>query len=189
MKPHEKVKIDPQDYLAMERRSETRHEYYDGEIFALAGATEQHNIIVSNVLSAIHTQFKNRPCRVYVNEMKVKIEKTGLYTYPDIVAICGNSIFEDERTDILLNPMVIIEVLSDSTEAYDRGKKFEHYRKIPSLQEYILISQHTSHVEHFLRTESNQWILTEKDDIHETLIFPSINVNISLTDVYDKVVF
>ena len=134
-----KPRLTPEDYLALERSADFKSEYFDGEIFAMTGASEPHNTIVANTLSEIRQQLKKRPCKVYANDMRVKVDPTGLYTYPDVVVVCGKARLEDAHLDTLLNPTLIVEVLSDSTEAYDRGRKFEHYRKLESLAEYVLI--------------------------------------------------
>jgi len=145
--------ITPDEYLRLERKSEIRSEYFRGEIFAMTGASRFHNLICANVLSQIHRQFEGRACEVYQSDMRVKVSSTGLYTYPDIVATCNLPQFEDEAVDTLLNPQTIIEVLSDSTEAYDRGTKFGHYRNIESLQDYVLISQNMCRIERFSRRD------------------------------------
>lgn len=137
----------PQQYLAMERESQQKNEYVNGEIFAMDGASDRHNLIVGNVFASLHNQMKGKPCKVYSSDMRVKISSIGMYTYPDIVALCGETGFDDEQRDTLLNPTVIIEVLSKSTEGYDRGEKFAHYRKMDSLKEYALISQDKMSIE------------------------------------------
>jgi Uma2 family endonuclease len=177
----------PEEYLALERKAEYRSEYFAGEIFVMSGASERHNLIVGNVFATLHTQLRNRPCRVYASDMRVKVNPTGLYTYPDIVALCGEPQFDDEQKDILLNPAVIIEVLSPSTEAYDRGEKFAHYRQLSSVAEYVLISQEKPHVEHFVRQPDNQWLLSETSDLHDAVQLPSINCALALDEVYEKV--
>jgi Uma2 family endonuclease len=179
--------ITPEEYLSLERQADYKSEYFDGEIFAMAGASEEHNQIAANVLAEIHTQFKKRPCRVYANDMRVKVSPTGLYTYPDIVAVCGERNFDDEQKDTLLNPTVIIEVLSSSTANYDRGEKFEHYRTLASLTEYILIAQSKYHIDHYVRQTNHQWVLSETSDLQETIELPSIQCTLALSDVYDKV--
>jgi Uma2 family endonuclease len=176
-----------QEYLAIERRAEYKSEYFDGEMFAMAGASPAHNQITFNVAGEIHSQLKKRPCLGYANDMRVKISATGLYTYPDIVALCGPPRFEDNQKDTLLNPTVIIEVLSDSTEAYDRGKKFQHYRTLESLQEYVLIAQHECRVEHYVRQPGNQWTLVEAHDLSESIQLSSIQCQLAVADIYDKV--
>src|SRR5262249_39888199 len=122
-----KSRFTPEEYLALERAAERRSEYYAGEIFAMGGASRKHIVIVANISGQLWSQLKGRPCRVYPNDMRVKVSPTGLYTYPDVAVVCGLDQFDDDHQDTLLNPTVIIEVLSKSTEAYDRGKKFEHY--------------------------------------------------------------
>jgi Uma2 family endonuclease len=179
--------LTPQEYLEIERRAEYKSEYFDGEMFAMAGASPAHNRVVANTLTEINLQFKKRPCLAYANDLRVKISATGLYTYPDIVALCGPPRFEDNQKDTLLNPTVIIEVLSDSTEAYDRGKKFQHYRTLESLQEYVLISQHECRVEHYVRQPGNQWTLTETHDLAEVIQLSAIQCQLALADIYDKV--
>ena len=180
--------LTPQEYLEIERRAEYKSEYFDGEMFAMAGASRAHNQITTNVVGELHPQLKKRPCYVYANDLRVKVSATGLYTYPDIVAFCGPARFDDNQKDTLLNPTVIIEVLSDSTEAYDRGKKFQHYRTLESLQEYVLISQQECRVEHYVRQPGNQWTLTEIHDLAEVIQLSSIQCQLALADIYDKVV-
>jgi Uma2 family endonuclease len=179
--------ISPEQYLAIERRSDVKHEYYAGEMFAMAGATEEHNLLAANVLAALHLQFKGRPCKVYSSDMRVKVVATGLRTYPDVVALCGEAEFEDDVHDTLTNPALLVEVLSDSTEAYDRGKKFEHYRRIPSFCEYLLIAQDRVYVERHLRGERGEWVLSEYSDLAAVIELSSVGCMLSLADVYDKV--
>jgi len=179
--------ITPEEYLSMERQAEYKSEYFDGEIFAMAGASEAHNQIVINVLIEIGTQFKKRPCKVYANDMRVKVSPTGLYTYPDIVAVCEQRHFDDDQKDTLLNPTVIIEVLSSSTADYDRGTKFEQYRSLDSLKEYILIAQDKCHIEHYVRQANHQWVLSETNDLQDMMELPSIQCSLAVYDVYDKV--
>jgi len=177
----------PQEYLALERKAEHRSEYFAGEIFAMSGASERHNLIALNVAASLHAQFRNRSCKVYASDMRVKVSATGLYTYPDVVALCGEPQFDDEQKDTLLNPTVIIEVLSPSTEAYDRGDKFGHYRKLASLAEYVLISQDKPHVEHYVRQPDNQWLLSEASSLQDSVQLPSINCTLVLAEIYEKV--
>jgi Uma2 family endonuclease len=186
MQPQTVPYLIEEEYLEFERNSEIKHEYFDGEIFAMSGASRKHNLIVSNVISSLMSQLKKR-CRVYPSDMRVKIETTKLYTYPDVMIVCGQDKFADKKEDILLNPDVIIEVLSDSTENYDRGKKFENYRKIGSLKEYVLISQHTRKIEKFLKTEHRRWIWDETDEEHKEIILESVGCALNLDEVYDKV--
>jgi Uma2 family endonuclease len=135
-----KQRLTPEEYLARERQVDTKSEFYDGELFAKAGASRSHNLIVGNVTGELRAQLRGRPCEVYPADMRVKVSETGLYAYPDVVVVCGEPRFEDEHLDTLLNPTVIVDVLSPSTEAYDRGEKFAQYRKLASLREYVLIA-------------------------------------------------
>jgi Uma2 family endonuclease len=180
--------ISPEEYLRMERASQEKHEYFKGEVFAMTGASENHNIVVGSSYSALYMQLRKRPCQIYPSDMRVRIPTTGLYTYPDISVVCGTPEFEDDGLDTLLNPTVIIEVLSPSTEQYDRGKKFQHYRTIVSLQEYILIAQDSIRIEHFAR-QGEQWILTDAKMIDSVITLPSIECTLALSDVYEKVNF
>ena len=178
--------LSPEDYLALERCAEFKSEYFDGEIFAMVGASEPHNLIVANTLSEIRQQLKKRPCRAYANDMRVKVSPTGLFTYPDVVVVCGQAQFDDSQLDTLLNPILIVEVL-DSTEAYDRGRKFEHYRKLESLMEYVLIAQHRPHVESYRRQPDQRWVLTESDGLESSLRLDAIDCELALAEIYDKV--
>jgi Uma2 family endonuclease len=153
----------------------------------MSGASKQHNLITANVLAELHAQLKKRPCTIYPSDMRLKVSATGLYTYPDVTIVCAEAQFDDNQQDTLLNPTVIVEVLSKSTEAYDRGEKFAHYRKLPSLAEYILIAQDKYYLEHYVRQPDNQWLLSEMDKLEDTLQLPSINCHLALADIYDKV--
>ena len=177
------------EYLAFELESEFKHEYFNGEIFAMTGASEPHNTISSNINASFHGQFRGRPCKIYSSDMRVFIPKTGLYTYPDLVIVCGKPEFVAGILDTLLNPIILIEILSPSTEAYDRGQKFQHYRTIPSLREYLLVSQYAPRIEHFLWTEQHGWNLLDAIGLNSKLTLPSIDCTLELTDVYDKVDF
>jgi len=177
----------PEEYLALERRAPCKSEYYAGEISALAGASRWHNLIVANVIGESRSQLKGRPATVYPSTMRLKVNSTGLYTYPDVAVVCGEPQFEDAQQDTLLNPTLIVEVLAESTEAYDRGGKFAHYRKLDSLLGYVLIAQAKPHIEHHARQPDNRWLLEEADTLSATLYLPSIDCRLSLAEVYDKV--
>ena len=176
-----------EEYLALERQAQYKSEYCAGEIFAMAGASRWHNLIVANVIGELRLQLKGRPCTTYPSDMRVKISPTGLYTYPDVTVVCGEAQFEDTRQDTLLNPTLIVEVLSESTEAYDRGGKFAHYRKLPTLLEYVLITQTKPHIEHYIRQPDHRWLLEEAEGLHSTVHFPAIDCHLSLAEAYDKV--
>lgn len=155
------VYLTPAEYLASERQSTQRHEYQAGQVFALDGGSQQHNLIVTNIVAELRTQLRKSPCTVYPSDMQVKAHQTGLYTYPDVIVVCDEALFEDVDRDTLLNPTVLVEVLSKSTENYDRGKKFQHYRTLESFKEYLLIAQETHHVEHYARQPDEQWLLSD----------------------------
>jgi len=187
MYPQPRSRCTPEEYLALERSCAERHEYFAGEMFAMGGATERHNLIVTNVVGELRQQLKDRPCRTYANDMRVKVAPTGLYTYPDVVVVCGEARFADEQRDTLLNPTILIEVLSKSTEAYDRGEKSENYRQLESLAEYLLISQDKCHVEHYVRQPDRQWLLSETDALEQTVRLAAIGCQLALAEMYDKV--
>jgi Uma2 family endonuclease len=181
--------LTPEEYLAIERDVPGKHEYYRGEMFAMGGASREHNLITGNVAAALHALLAKRPCESYHNDMRVKVSATGLYTYPDVVVTCEKPRFEDPVLDTLLNPQAIVEVLSDSTEKYDRGKKAEHYRQLESLREYLLVSHDRPHVELFTREEDGVWRLTEATGLEGSIELPTIACRLSLADVYAKVEF
>jgi Uma2 family endonuclease len=189
MSAQAKAVLSPEEYLAIERNAEYKSEYFAGEMFAMAGASEAHILIVTNVVIELGNQLKSRPCRIYSNDMRVKVSQTGLYTYPDVVVVCGKTMFDDDYKDILLNPTLIVEVLSESTEGYDRGRKFEHYRHIESFSEYLLIAQDQYRVEQFVKQNSHQWLFSEATELEESITLTSINCKLVLKDIYDKVEF
>jgi Uma2 family endonuclease len=181
--------ISPAEYLAFERKAETRSEYYRGEIFAMAGASKEHNLVNFNLAGEIHAALKGQSCQGFANELRVKVDRTGLYTYPDVIIVCEEPQFEDEELDTLLNPQVIIEVLSDSTEAYDRGKKFSHYRQLTSLKEYVLVSQHEPLVERYSRDIDGNWKIEDIRGLEAELTLDSVPVTVKLAEIYARVEF
>lgn len=150
-------KLSPEEYLVFERASETKHEYADGEIFAMSGGTLAHSLLATNIARELGLALRGRGCRVLNSDMRIKISSTGRYVYPDVSMLCEQPLYEDETRDTLLNPSLIVEVLSDSSEKYDRGDKFTQYRSIASLEDYILVSQHTVLIEHFRRQADGSW--------------------------------
>lgn len=184
-----RTKLTPQDYLAFERKSGIKHEYFDGEIFAMAGAKRNHNKIVGNLTGLVWQNLKGKDCEFYPNDMRVFVPETGLYTYPDLVVVCGEPEFQDDVFDTLLNPVLLIEVLSESTEGYDRGKKFQHYRSIESLEEYILVSQDEAWIEKYVKHGDGFWMLSEAVGLDSSIEFSSIECEIALGEVYDKIEF
>ena len=178
------------DWLAAEReRLDERTEYIGGEVFAMAGGTAEHNGIISNVTGLLWAQTKGRPCHVYASGMKLHIESADAGKYPDLMALCGEQRFHDDRRDLLLNPSLICEVLSSSTEGYDRGDKFSLYRTVPSLEEYLLVAQHRVQVDLYTRDDAGRWILTSFDRPTDEVALPSIHCTLVLADVYDRIEF
>jgi len=185
-----KLQLQFADWLVAERASDQgRTEYLDGEVFAMAGASEAHNLIAGNVFVELHNRFKGRPCYVYTSDMKVRIESANLGTYPDVMAVCGERQFWDAHRDVITNPTLIVEVLSDSTEAYDRGDKFAYYRTLASLNAYLLLSQHRVGAELFLRQPGGEWLLRTFDDRNDLVPLAALDAVLPLADVYDKVEF
>ncbi|TVR60252.1 MAG: Uma2 family endonuclease [Candidatus Competibacteraceae bacterium] len=176
------------EYLVLERESETKNEYFNGETFAMAGASRRHNQITTNLVCMVGNQLANRVCSVYSSDMKVKIDKLNKYTYPDVLIVCQNQQFEDENEDVLLNPVVIMEVLSDSTEAYDRGDKFIHYQNIPSLVEYVLISQKSVQVEKFLRQLDHVWVYSKYLEMGDEIHLTAVDCILTIQEIYAKVI-
>jgi Uma2 family endonuclease len=177
------------EYLAFERASKEKHELIDGEIVSMTGASEPHNRIVTNVSVSLYNQIGDRPCSVYTSDMRVRISRRQ-YTYPDITVVCGASVLaEDDYQDVLLNPTVIIEVLSPSTQGYDRGDKFTLYRTLPSLQEYVLISQHRIQIERYTRQPDNLWLFADTQQADGFLNLTSIACTLSAKDVYRRIQF
>lgn len=184
-----KTKLTAAEYLAKERKAEFRSEFYCGEMFAMAGTSREHSLIVGNLVGELRTQFKGRGCEVYPTDMRVKVDASGLYTYPDVVIVCGQPMFEDAEVDTLLNPTVLIEVLSPSTESYDRGAKSGQYRRLPSLREYVLIAQDRPQVEVFIRHDNGDWLLREASDLDSVVTLSSVSVSLPLREIYDRITF
>ena len=182
-----KTFLTPEEYLARERLASFKSEFYRGETFAMAGASEQHNLIVLNVGSVLREQLKGRPCRVYPSDLRLRIPVTGLFTYPDLMVVCDEPRFEFDRRDVLTNPNVIVEVLSPTTEAYDRGVKFEQYRTLESLSQYVLIAQDRFAIDCFTRSMDGKWSLTSANEVEKTIELTSIGCSLPLVEVYDKV--
>ena len=182
-----KPQFTSEDYLSLERKAERKSEYFNGEIFAMAGASPQHVLIVTNVVSELSSQLKTRPCNVYSTDLRLKVSATGLYTYPDVIVVCGEPQFDDDYKDTLLNSTLIVEVLSESTKDYDRGAKFEQYRMMEFFVEYVLIAQDKRHVEHFVRKPDNSWLLSETNHMKDTIELTAIACYLILSEVYDKV--
>jgi Uma2 family endonuclease len=182
-----KTLLTPEQYLEIERVADHKSEYFGGQIFAMAGAPEAHNLVVGNAFGELRQQCRARPCRVYANDMRVRIRATDLYTYPDIATVCGEPQFLDERRDTLLNPALLIEALSPSTEADDRGRKFEHYKTIESLREYLLLATDRVHADLYTRQADGRWLLTSASRLEDVLTLDSVDARLLMSDIYDKV--
>ena len=188
MSSQAKTRLTPQEYLAIERKAEHKSEYYNGDVFAFVGASRRHNLIAANVLATIHSQVRDGPCSVYPSDMRITVPKTPHYAYADVVVVCGEPELDDDFEDNLVNPTAIIEVLSPSTESDNRGTKFESYQRIPSLMEYVLVSQDRPRVEQFLRQQDGRWLYSETS-AEGIVRLTSIDCEMSLKDVYDRVRF
>jgi len=185
VKPH----VSPEEYLALERQAETKHEYVDGEIFAWAGASRKHNLIAMNISGELRQQLKGKPCEVYQSEMRVKAPASRAYVYPDVVVVCSEPQFEDDYVDTLLNPKVVFEVLSKSTESYNRLAKSAYYRTIESLSEYLLVVQEEYRVEQYVKQVAGRWLLTEVRSLENVIELESIGCALALRDIYDRISF
>ncbi len=184
-----KPKLTAQEYLAIENAAAFKSEFFDGEMFAMAGASPPHNIIAMNLGSELHARLKGSECRPVGSDQKLKVERTGLHTYPDLMVICGEWEFAADDANTVLNPVAIVEVLSPSTEKYDRGAKFRNYQQIPSLKEYVLVAQDEAVCERFVRLADGSWALVSFVGLADTLAFTSVPVRVPLADVYTGVVF
>ena len=196
------TRLTPEEYIVFERKALPdaeiiRHEYINGELIAMSGASRAHNLITINISTALHSRLRNSRCETYVNDMRVSTPTTTSYFYPDVVVVCEEPRFEDDAFDTLLNPIILVEVLSPSTEVYDRREKFAHYRQLPSLQEYVLVAQDQVLVEHYRCQEKQRttpttrkdWIYTDFQDIEESLPLTSIECELPLREIYERVTF
>ncbi len=178
------------EYLALDAASDIRHEFIDGEVLAMVGASEPHSAIASSLNFLLYGGLRGEPCRVYMADMRVKVAAAGDYLYPDLVVVCGEAQFQqDEGSATLLNPTLILEVLSPSTEARDRGKKFHSYQTLPSLQDYVLVAQAAPRIECFSRGGAGTWVLSQADGLQAEMALPSVRVMLRLAEVYEQVDF
>ena len=190
MSAQSQARLTPEQYLELERAArDARSEYYNGRMYAMSGGTHPHAIVIGNLARELGIALKKGPCVVTTSDMRVRVSKTGLYTYPDIVVVCDPPQYGDGRHDTVLNPTLIVEVLSPSTEGYDRGFKFAQYRALESLREYGLVSQSEPRVEIFRRQPSGDWLLSESAGMDAVCRFDSVNCTIAVKDIYDKVTF
>ena len=182
----QRTRMTDEQYLAVERAAETKSEFFDGEMYAMSGASRWHSLLTVNLLARIHLQLEGSPCRIYNNDLRVQIESPRSYVYPDLVAVCGEPRFRDDAFDTLINPALIVEVLSPSTEAFDRGGKFARYRRLDSLKEYVLVSQDRALVERY-RRRGEEWLLTEYRGLDAELELESVGCAVRLGDIYARV--
>jgi Uma2 family endonuclease len=187
MSAQPKTLLSPEEYLEQERRAEYKSEYFAGEVFAMAGASRRHGLIVTNLIVELGRQLKGRPCEVFASDLRLRVTPAGLYTYPDVMVVCGDVQFADDQKDTVLNPVVLIEVLSESTSDYDRGRKFEYYRTLPSLREYLTVAQDKPHIEHWTRQQEDSGSLVEFSNLSQTVRLPSIDCALPLKEIYDKI--
>ena len=185
----EKKIYTPEEYLKFEVNSEERHEFINGEVTCVAGGTPNHNQIALNLGGTLNFELKRQSYRVYVTDQRLWIPEKRIYTYPDVMVIQGELQLQEGRKDTIINPLIIIEVLSKSTRSYDKDEKFSAYRTIPTFQEYILIDQYTMQIEQYFKTGKNSWNFSEYYDANETLFLKSIDFEITLEDIYDRVEF
>jgi Uma2 family endonuclease len=189
MSTQAKPYLTPEQYLEIERAAESKSEYFNGEMFAMAGGSLNHGRVFRNLLTSLNGQLEDRSCEVAGSDLRLQVSPTGLYTYPDIVVFCGKPKFADPRKDTITDATVIIEVLSPSTVNYDRGFKFEQYRRIPSLKDYIVIAQDRVYLEHWTHKDDGSWNLRETSDSNEVIQLPSIECSFRLAEAYERVDF
>ncbi len=184
-----KSKMTVAEYLEIERTAEFKSEFFDGVMYAMAGASPPHNFIKENLSGELHAQLKGGPCRSLSGDQRVRVERTGLYTYPDLLIFCGSPEYSVEDPFCLINPVTVIEILSPSTERYDRGVKFRNYQLIPSLIEYIMVAQDEPAIERFVRRADGTWVIDWCNGLDATLVFTSVAAQIPLADIYAGVTF
>lgn len=189
MSTQPKTFLTPEQYLDIERKAEYKSEYYRGEMFAMAGASLAHNTLVANLIGEFHGKLRAGPCRVLPSDMRVRVTSTGLYTYPDVVVVCGEPRVLDNQMDTLLNPSVLVEVLSPSTEDYDRGRKFEQYQSIESLREYLMLASDRVHADLYTRQPDGCWLLTSATRLEDSLDLQSVGCSLALAGLYEKIDF
>ncbi|MGH7811929.1 MAG: Uma2 family endonuclease [Candidatus Binatia bacterium] len=183
------ARITAAQYLSVERKSSEKHEFAFGEIFAMTGASARHVEIVGNIAGDLRNQLRQRPCHVYSTDLRICVDRDDRYTYPDVVAICGEPEFLDDTFDTLLNPELIVEVLSESTRNYDRGDKFQQYRGIPSFREYLLVDQESVHVERYSKQSDGTWLLWESNALSDLVRLESVGLTLAVSEIYFKIDF
>ena len=189
MSKQQKARFTAVEYLSMDRNSSEKHEFAFGEIYAMGGASARHVEIVGNIVSELRNHLRQRPCRVYSTDLRLCVDADRRYTYPDVVVVCGQPRFLGDELDTLLNPDLIVEVLSESTRNYDRGDKFQQYRGIPSFREYLLVDQAKAHVERYTKQKDGTWSLWETDSLDNAVHLESIAVTLPVCEIYLKIAF
>ena len=179
----------PEEYLDLERKSHYKSEYLEGQIYAMSGGSLNHGATGANVIIAIGKRLPGTPCRIFSSNVKVRTTTDGLFTYPDASIVCGDVRFHDDKQDVIVNPIVLVEVLSPSTEAYDRVGKWEQYQTIDSLQTYVLIAQHQARVEQYARQPNGDWLYSPVTGRNQSLYIASIDCTLALSEIYDRVEF
>lgn len=179
----------PQEYLRLERMGKDKHEYHNGRIYAMAGASPSHVRVTRNVLTSLHTQFRGKTCEAFGNDQRVQVDASGLYTYPDVSVICGEARYDPFEPDNLLNPTLLVEVLSATTEGYDRGDKFRMYRTIPSFREYVLIAQDKAWIDSYFKGDDGEWRLSSVEGLEAVLMLRTVACTLALHEVYEGVSF
>lgn len=179
--------LTPEEYLVIEREAEFKSEYVDGVMYAMAGGSPEHSQTSVNVLTELNYQLRQSPCHVYNSDLKVRVPSSRKFHYPDVVVVCDKPQFADDEKDVLLNPLLIVEVLSDSTEKYDRRKKFLYYQEIESFREYLLVDQNSPLVQHFVKQSDGGWLCTRIEGLDKSITFSTVNCTIALSDIYAKV--
>lgn len=189
--PHLKPPVSPEEYLRLEQEAVRKHEYYRGEVFAMAGGSPDHSLLIANIIGALHARLRGKPCRVYDSNLRVRVQDADAYCYPDVSIVCGQREFDpiDVRRQTILNPTLIVEVLSPGTEAFDRGGKWARYEQIPSLKQYVIVSQETPSAETYLRQTEGIWHYSAARGIKASLQLDSIGVALDLSEVYAGVEF
>jgi Uma2 family endonuclease len=184
-----KTFVTPEEYFERERAAEFKSEYLDGEVFAMAGGSPTHSALIFNINAILGPQLRGGPCRGFSSDTKVGSDAAGLYSYPDLSVACGEPQFIGGRQDVLANPVLIVEVLSPSTELFDRGRKFARYQQIESLTDYVLVAQDEPRIEHFARQPDGRWLLTTATGLEGALALPALGITLSLSEVYDRIDF
>jgi Uma2 family endonuclease len=179
-------RLSPDEYLAVERTADRRSEYLDGYVLAMAEGSEAHNVIAGNLVTLLNVHLREEPCRVFPSDMKVHRVHSNRFFYPNVTVVCGESRFVDDNRDVLLNPVLLIEVLSNDTESFDRGEKFKSYLQLDSLREYVLVSQSAPVVERYTRQATGDWLYSRTEGLGQTVILVSVGLTARLADIFNK---